>query len=239
MVDELSLAPDVVSAQLASAVDPWLERRRHSWGASEIPALLLAYDRREEEAASARRYHLDDSGISRAGVPRIVARKAGLLAAKAGSRAMRAGAERERELIDRWSSAAGFDDVRLESAAPREWYPLVDRHCHRLAATPDAWCRGPSGELIIVEAKCTAGHHSHVEWYWRVQLQAQIACTSAAAGVLVCGRGWVMGSDSEPIGWIVERDDAEIERIRAVAIKAWADVERLREGADNEVHRYQ
>jgi hypothetical protein len=37
-----------------------------------------------------------------------------------------------------------------------------------------------------------------------------------------------MGSDSEPVGWIVERDDAEIERIRAVAIKAWADVERLR-----------
>jgi hypothetical protein len=237
MTDELSLDVATVAQQLADASaaadaarDPWLVRREHGWGASEIAALLLAYDPIDVELRTARQYHLDDAAIGRLGVPRTVARKARLARARPQTATMRAGHELERELVARWAAQSGYDDVQHADAAPREWYPLVDRECPRLTATPDAWCRGPCGELIAVEAKCTREHPGHaLPWYWRVQVQAQIAVMSAAAGCLVCGPGWIVGSGAEPVSWLVERDDAEIERIRRVVVVAWDAVERLRE----------
>lgn len=224
--DALSLAPDVVAAQTATvARDPWLARRLHGWGASEVAALLLAYDPRDVEIRTAYVRHGHEAAIGRAGFPRIVCRKAGLLTYPKHT----GGGERERELVERWAREAGYDAVQHASAAPREWMPLVDRECPLVTATPDGWCRGPSDELIAVEAKCLPkSPPSVLPWYWRVQLQAQIACMAAEAGVLVCGPRWVLGSDEAPVSWLVERDDEEIARIRRVAVRAWDDVERLR-----------
>ncbi|MBK8260184.1 MAG: hypothetical protein IPK80_02470 [Nannocystis sp.] len=231
MGDALSLDHETVAAQTAVVVaDPWLARRRHGWGASEVPALLLAYDHRDDEARTARRYHLEDAEVTRRGnVPRIVARKAGLLASVRLSRAMSEGARRERELVETWARECGFDGVTMADAMPREFLPLRDDECPRLTATPDAWCRGPSDELIAVEAKCTFDHPSECAWYWRAQTQAQMACMSAAAAVLVCGPGWVRGEDTRPVSWLIERDEREIARIRDVCVRAWADVERVRQ----------
>jgi hypothetical protein len=125
---------------------------------------------------------------------------------------MAVGSERERELVARAEAGLAMGPIAHADLAPREFYPLVDRECPVLTATPDGWCRGPSDE----------------PWYWRVQLQAQIACMAAEAGALVCGPGWIVGSEADPIWWLVERDDVEIARIRRVAVRAWDDVERLR-----------
>jgi len=229
--DGLALDADTVAAQLAdrTAVDPWLARRAYGWGASEVAALLLAYDPRDEETRAARRYHLVDAGIGRHGVPRLVARKAGLAVGRRQSSAMRVGQLREAELLAHSEVASVYGAIVPADAAPREWYPLVDRECPELTATPDGWCRGPSGELIAAEAKCTRDHPGReLPWYWRVQLQAQIACMAAAAGLLVCGPGWVTGADTSPAWWLVERDAEEIDRVRRVARRAWEDVERIR-----------
>jgi hypothetical protein len=229
-VDELSLDAETVATQAATVQrDPWLARRLHGWGASEVAALLLAYDPRDEEARTARRYHHDDAEHGRAGVPRLVARKAGLLAGRRQSSAMAVGSQRERELVARAEALIAIGPIAHADCAPREFYPLVDRECPVLTATPDGWCRGPSDELIAVEAKCTREHPGVViPWYWRSQLQAQIACMSAEAGILVCGPGWVVGSNTSPMWWMLERNDDEIARIRRVAVRAWVDVERLR-----------
>lgn len=231
-MDDLSLDLDTVAAQAASvsrARDPWLERRNGGWGASEIASLLLAYDRSESEWRDARQYHRDDAAISRWGVPLIVARKAGLSAKKKASRVMQRGNDLERTLIETWARESGYDGVQHADDAPREWYPLVDRTCPVLTATPDAWCRGPSGELLVVEAKCTTDYPRGLAWYWRVQVSAQIAVEAASAGVLVCGPGWIFDSHAAPIGWFVERDEREIARVRDVAVFAWAVVQALKE----------
>ena len=230
MTDALSLDAETVAAQSATvARDPWLARRLHGWGASEVAALLLAYDPRDAEARTARRYHHEDAEHGRARVPRIVARKAGLLAGRRQSSAMAVGSQRERELVALAEAELAMGAITHADCVPREFFPLVDRECPVLTATPDGWCRGPSDELIAVEAKCTRDHPGlALPWYWRVQLQAQIACMAAEAGALVCGPGWIAGAETTPIWWLVERDDDEIARIRRVAVRAWDDVERLR-----------
>ena len=233
MTDALSLDLDTLAAQTATITrDPWLVRRSYGWGASEVAALLLAYDPREDEIASARVYHREDAAVGRSGVPRCVARKAGLLASRRSSRSMAVGSEREAELLERWAADAG-ERVWLADEAPREWYPLVDRECPELTATPDAWTRGPSDELLVVEAKCTADFPTELPWYWRVQVSAQIATMAAAAGYVVCGRGWITGASTVPIAWLVERDEDEIARVRRVARIAWAEVLRLRAAKGN------
>jgi hypothetical protein len=237
VTDALSLDLETVASQVAgrAAVDPWLERRMLGWGASEIPALLLAYDRRPDEVATARRYHLDAAAVGRWGVPRIVAQKAGLAARGRQTRTMSIGQELERELVETWAKTCGYDRVTHADAAPRESMPWTDRECWALTATPDAWCRGPSGELIAVEAKCTTDYPQQLAWYWRAQLLAQLAVMSAAAGALVCGPGWIFSSKitasqrAAPISWLVERDEAEIARIRDVARFGWAVVQSLKE----------
>lgn len=231
MTDDLSLDLATTDAQAAEAAeaarDPWLVRRSYGWGASEVASLLLAYDPREDEIATARVYHREEADAGRHGVPRIVARKAGLAAPRARSRAMRVGSDRERDLLLRWAEESG-ETVYLADHAPREWYPLVDRECPELTATPDAWMRGPSDELVIVEGKCTADFPAALPWYWRVQGSAQIAAMAAAATMVVCGRGWITGADTSPIAWLIERDEDEIARIRRVARLAWEDVKRMR-----------
>lgn len=232
MTDALSLDLETVAAQTATVErDPWLVRRMAGWGASEIPALLLAYDRTDAEARTARRYHLDAAAVGRWGVPRIVAQKAGLAARDRTSRTMSIGAARERELIAAWAASSGYDGVTHADSAPREWYPLIDRACPSLTATPDAWCRGPSGELIAVEGKCTTDCPSTLAWYWRVQVSAQLAAMSAAAGIVVCGPGWIFGSYAAPLSWLIERDEREVARVRDVARFAWGVVTALRERA--------
>ena len=225
---ELSLDPETVAAQCAEAKparDPWLVRRDHTWGASDVPALLLAYDPRPEEVATARAYHRDEAEHGRHGMPRIVARKAGLTAGKRASNAMQLGTDREEELLALWASRAGME--RVYQPEPRCCLPYVDRLCSVLAVTPDHFAIDDFGLDVTVEAKCSfdrADRGPH--WFWAAQVQAQIATCAVSYGVVVVGPGWARDADMRdaPVVHVVMPDTQEQARIRRVCLRAWEDV---------------
>lgn len=233
MTDALSLDIDTVAAQCADAKpprDPWLVRRDFTWGASDVPALLLAYDPRPHEVATARAYHREDAEHGRHGVPRIVARKAGLTGAKTVSSAMALGTAREAELLALWASRAGMERVYLPG--PRCLLPYVDRHCHVCAVTPDHFAIDDFGLDLVVEAKCTfdrADKGPH--WFWDAQVQAQIAACAVSYGVVVVGPGWARDAElrDAPVAHVVMPDEAAQARIRRALTRAWEDVVRVKE----------
>lgn len=243
MTDDLSLAPEVVSAQSAAVRyvhgDPWLARRARRMGASDVPALLLAYDPRPEEVSAARRYHLDAAEIvqtRRGPMPLLVARKAGLRKPQASSAAMRRGQTREVELLRRWSVGATEildGSLVLASEMPRWARHVIDHDCDALAATLDAYALDVLGEAIVLEAKCPRDLPDALPWYWRAQMQAQLAATGAGLDVCVVGPGWGAGDDGggEPVSWMVERAEDEIARIREVCRRGAADLARAMEDA--------
>lgn len=233
----------------APITDPWLSRRGCGFGASDVPVLLAAMSiapldllpkYAQARAKVTNRTH---------GVARIFAEKAGLVAPLASGPAAAQGTRHEERLLLTWQTLLtrrqwyGQHErllvpgtLALASAAPREWYPLVDRHCPALTCTPDAWMRDALDGLVKVEAKCTTRETREARWSWRVQVQAQLAVSGADSGVIVCGDGWAASWRSEnaegPSGpirsWPVLRDDAEIARIRAAVSEGWAIVERLK-----------
>jgi hypothetical protein len=229
--DALSLDHETVAAQTATVVadtprSQWLARRKRGWGASEVPALLLAYSTRDDEWRTAYKKHQHLAEHGRHGVPRVIARKAGLAAHDRPT----GGGEREAELIRRWGDESALVVRTAVDMDIGELFPLHDPECVRLLCTPDGWCRGPSDELMSVEAKCLPGNPpAECPWFWRAQVQSQLAVQGLDAGFLVCGPGWVLGSNEQPISWLIERDEQEIARIRDVCVRAWADVERVRQ----------
>lgn len=238
---DLSLDHDTVAAQLADkpARDQWLQRRDFTWGASDVPALLLAYDPRPDEERSALGHHREAAAhaqklkISR-GFPLCVERKA-LRRDKAASRSMSAGKVREPLLFELWKERCGPDYYGFTHASevPHEWLPLVDRECTSMSVTPDAWCRHVVTDgLVKAELKCSF-EEAAPEWHWYhdAQLQAQIAACSAESGVLVLGPGWADPNRellAPPRFREVQRDEEAIARIRHVCTRAWADVEEIR-----------
>ena len=228
MTDALSLDLETVAAQCAEAKparDPWLQRRDHTWGASDVPALLLAYDPRPTELATARKYHLEDAEVGRYGFPRIVAHKAGLSSAKRMSSAMQLGTDREAELLALWASRAGME--RVYRPEPRCCLPYVDRLCAALAVTPDHFAIDDFGLDVAVEAKCTfdrADRGPH--WFWDAQVQAQIATCAVSYGVVIVGPGWARDAElrDAPVAHVVMPNTQEQTRIRRVLSRAWEDV---------------
>jgi hypothetical protein len=68
-------------------------------------------------------------------------------------------------------------------------------------------------------------------------VQAQLAVSGADYGLLVCGEMWSAwhGNDGRVRVWLVERDEAQIDAIRAAVRDGWAAVEAARAGAAKEV----
>lgn len=218
----------------ASPRAAWLARRRHAWGASEVPALLLAYHYDEGtrialEPVTTKELFKAAGGSGKGGLgpPRVVARKAGLLSSR--ERKGPHGGEREGELLATWSLMSGHPVRRVEGD-PMLWdlSPTRDRQCAALAASVDAFAT-IGGKRVIVEAKCWARGVREPMWWWVVQVQAQLACTGYERAIIVCGQGWAIpGVTTEPIWWEVERDESAIAVIREVCTRAWAVVEALR-----------
>lgn len=242
-MDDLSLAPDVVDAQVAEVrhqhADPWLARRARRMGASDVPALLIAYDPRPDEVATARRYHLDAARIVRTvrgPMPLVIARKAGLRRPQASSLTMQRGQRREVELLRRW--AAGPCEILDDSLVLAHEMPpwarhVIDHDCDALAATLDAHAIDVTGQWVPVEAKCPRGSVEAPPWYWRAQVQAQMAVVGCPAGVLVVGQGWGACDEGggKIVSWVLERSDDEIARIREACRRGAADLARAKEGA--------
>ena len=241
------------AAPVAEPADPWLRRRAHAFGASEAGALLILAGHRHPEDAP--RWVAELARPIRVGlggrwvqVPRLIARKAGLAAPAKRTPAMDRGIELERELFVRavrlmvrgaLRGGGGLLDprsMRHAASVPREWLPLVDRECPRLAATPDAWARDILDRHVAVELKTNVRPIVDLPWHYRAQVLVQCSTMAAESGCLIAGQGWALPRDDGPDGptgplaaWDVERDEVEIERIRAAARSAWDRVEELRE----------
>ncbi len=207
-------------------LDPWLERRGLHFGASEIAALMIALGRRE--AIGVPKYMAENAR-------KLLAVKAGLRRPSKVGRAAREGTRSERALVDTF--ARGECDVRQmlvsvthADAAPRSFWPLVDRHCPRLSCTPDGWCRDVAGCDVLLEAKCTTSPLAAPHWYWTIQVQAGLAVSSCEWGVIVIGDEWA--ADWKQPGrvhaHVVERDEALIAEIRGAVVEGWQRVEALR-----------
>jgi hypothetical protein len=208
--------------------DPWLARRMASFGASEVPALLIALGM-EQPYPNTPRYVLD---LAR----RIFAVKAGLRKPAKAGQAAQLGTEAELPLIQAWNErpTPGYPrPVVPAGVMPREFLPLLDREVPRLSCTPDGWARH-FGALVLVEVKCDQrGQRTEPtrEWVW--QVQAQLAVTGSETGLLLYGPGWAGWGEQRrgPIApYVVERDDAMIARIREAAAEGWRRVEALKSG---------
>lgn len=218
------------AVQAKPEADPWLERRGLHFGASEIAALLIALGRRDA-----------------IGVPKYMEKNAKkLLHVKAGlrkpdkvGRAAREGSRSERALVEafRRDPACPVRDllasVTHADAAPKSFWPLVDRHCPRLSCTPDGWCRDLFGADVLLEAKCTTEPLGTPHWYWTIQVQAGLAVSSCAWGVIVIGDCWAADwKQPGPVhAHVIERDEAVIAEIRSAVVDGWQRVEALRSGA--------
>ncbi len=251
---DLALDMATVDGQLAEAAeaavvspptDPWLARRALGFGASDMPALLLALGAVPVGVYSPK-YIADRAKTTRNtfGLPRIIAEKAGLVEPKAAGTAAGVGSRRERELLAAWRDLLArrcYYDEAVESLLLAETvthadtvlrccWPMVDRHAPVLTATLDAWCRDGIDSDVVVELKCSATPRPEMPWHWRAQVIAQLAVTGADYGVLVCGEEWAAwhGNSGMIRAWRVERDDVEIEAVRKAARLGWSMVEEAR-----------
>jgi len=236
----LDMSTDALYAPTATVekpTDPWLVRRKHSFGGSDLAALFVLLGLRESSSVPG--YIADAAKVMRKSGrlgPRLILEKAGFAKPYAGNESMRIGSAREPELLAAWTSTLATSMVDTTtvvpaSAVPRECYPWVDRECPRLAVTPDAWCRDVWSSLLTVELKCSRYYESALPWYWRVQAMSQIAVMGASGGFVVLGRGWSRAEDymGEVTHWEIERNESEIDEIRDAVVKGWEMVERLRE----------
>lgn len=230
--------------------DPWHERRSLAIGGSEVGALMVAYGL-APLGADLPRWLLEEYVVpyKALGVPKLLAQKAGLRARPkgGGQKVKDAGSELERELLAQYRATLAKHrldprSIRHADTLPKQFFPLVDRHCHALAVTPDAWARARDGELTMIELKTTYHPLKVVRppWHYVCQLQAEIAACSARYGLLVIGEGWIQpeasaGGASRSRGPIrafaFERDEQLIHLVRTVAAEAWSVVERLRDVA--------
>lgn len=219
--------------------DPWLRRRTHAWGGSEVAPLLTAYGLAPLDATSPRWVTEQAEHYKRLGIPKLIAWKSGLRARPKGDVvSMSRGNDREKELFDRYRLGLARRRVdprsmRYADRFPREWFPLVDRRSHRLAVTPDAVARDHQGGLVAIELKCTFKECSALPWHYRAQLEAEMATMEAVGGLLVVGERWV--DDTSPDGPIrafaVRPDPQFAELLRLVCIEAWHVVTELRDVA--------
>ncbi len=224
-----ALDMSVEALEMPSAVeapaDPWLARRLLTFGASEVPALLIALGI-EAPTATTPRYVRELAG-------KLFSVKAGLRKpGKAGSAAQR-GNDAEAELVSLFNADpfSGWPAVHHSSIVPRDWFPLVDRHSPKLSATPDAWC-WLNGACVNVQVKTDVhGRHTEPTREWFLQVQAEMAVTGSPVTMVLYGPGWASWNErdrQEPVPFTVERDEQEIERIRQAAMRGWERVEALR-----------
>lgn len=214
----------------AANADPWLERRKLAIGASELAMLFVALGRATPAEVAALPKYL------REGAETFLRRKAFPRRSKSAGSAASRGQQAERPVLALWAKSdcpirAQLASVTHADAAPKSWFPLVDRHCPSLAVTPDGWAIDIFGDDVGLEVKTTVEPIGHTPWWWLAQVQAQNAVGSYAWSVIVVGEGWAHWQAHRrqpPRAIRVEPDPHYIERIRAACRDGWARVEEMR-----------
>ena len=252
--DDLSCSLDVLDAQLADvpsrAADgsprgAWLARRSRRLGASEVAVAMACLGDLDVGRLTKAQQH-EAAKIVKGpgrGLPRLVARKAGLL------REPKARADvdgyREAELVEAFrAEVAGAtgklgridpESIRHSSELPHELWPLIDHDCHELAVSLDAWGREHfGGPLVVADCKRTGPRFDVPRDSWQWQIAAQCAAARAAWGVLVCGINWATSATATcPVEcFVVEPTQSEIDRVRDTARRFMREVERAAELVD-------
>ncbi len=237
--DSLAMDIETMDAQAAeprvrAPLSAWHQRRALGFGASDVPALLLAFGLRDASKATKR--CRANAAIVRGslGAPRIIAEKAGVKRPLAHP----GGGKREGELVRAWAAGLTAADPFIASSLVHYDEPeetkatLVDPECPRLAVSLDARIREMFKTLGVVEAKCgdTDTNDGVCPWQWGDQVQAQLAATGLSWGVAVQGVGWAY-RDGPIRWWLIERDDAVIAEIRGAVVRAWSMVEDVKQQA--------
>lgn len=240
VTDAISCDPAAMVADLAApARDPWLERRKLVWGASEMPILFAARGWLSAEALTqAQRDEMELAKVGAArGVPKYLARKAGLMRDRKGQ-SQEHTARVEQELLSVWKRTYADhygvepESVRHASEWPIEWQPMPDRECEFLGATWDAYGRDMyDGSIVGIELKAPPTFEAWGKWglRWSAQVHAQNGVLGYARSLVVVGNGWAIQDAAGPVTTHeVMRDEREIERCRDAARDAMAAVVRLR-----------
>lgn len=232
--------------EIAAPEDPWLLRRKGAWGASEVPALLVALGRRDGSTGTKRmRDHAKRIHTKLGDYPRMVLEKAGARAALSHA----GGGDRERELVATWARL-GAKCAPFELDASSVWHrddetptarwmaalhPLVDRRCVNLAVTLDAACFDQYGDRGVIEAKCGdfAGHPHYLHerglpWFLGTQAVSQMAATDCGFGLVLIGEGWAYREQGAISAWPVQRDESLVDEIRAACVDGWAMVQEVK-----------
>jgi len=235
--------------------DPWLTRRRLTFGASDAAALMIAVGRRP--AADFPRWVQDAARpIAPWKQPRLFVEKAGLVGPLKRSRPSELGLERERELVRTWSAlvargVAGPDAELIDPASivyvpdviPQELLPFVNRYATALSCSPDMLVRNVLGVLGVADAKCNtddyAERYGGAPPHYGLQLQVQMDTCAGEFGLVIEGSGWGAEwrdhDDGSPCGpvrtWPVEKDDAVIAELREAGEEGAERVCALREEA--------
>jgi predicted phage-related endonuclease len=236
--------------------EAWLSRRALGFGASDVPVLLIAAGLRSGDDApkyitERTRHVVVGGGIEGPELAvRLYAEKAGIVRPLKAGRAAAIGTKRERELLAAWRERLEHgqfycdeerqiitSSVRHADVAMRCAMPWVDRHCPRLVATLDGWAEDILDDEVVLECKCTASERRELPWIWEVQVQAQLAVSGGAWGLVICGELWAAEWVDVPgpiRAWPVQRDEKVIADIRGAVERGWLEVERLRAAAEKE-----
>ncbi len=214
----------------------WHRRRALTFGASEVPSLLIAFGLRD--GAKATKRCRDNAAIVRGslGVPRIIAEKAGVKRPLSHP----GGGTREGELVRKWAARLGPSDPYVASSLVHYDEPeetkatLVDATCPRLAVSLDGRIREMFGSLGVVEAKegDVDTRDGVCPWQWDTQVQSQLAASELGWGVAVQGVGWAYRNDDLIRWWHIERDETAIAEIRSAVTRAWAMVDETKAKAE-------
>lgn len=219
-------------------VGGWLGRRQRGIGASEVAVCgVIAGD---IHPASVPKTHAAMADIMKrgagAGLPRLVAEKAGLASARRGSEVPSDYLEHELlEAFRPMCPALGLDGRSLthSSAAPTEWYPLVCRDVPRLLCSPDGWARDDFGDLVTVDWKRSTKHGPSAQSLerWRWQIVAQCMTTGASYGFDVVGIGWVEAkAPGGPVeAYKIEPTDEDFALVKKWVTHVWSMVESAKE----------
>lgn len=125
-------------------------------------------------------------------------------------------------------------------ALPDEWSPLFDRFSP-IVYRPDAWARTWSGDYVDISIKCARYGYGkpawwngidEVPWYYAAQIDGGFACLrkSVRRAFFLVGCGWNRDegdprSDGPLLALPYWRADRNVDVVRDVARKAWAQVE--------------
>lgn len=230
-----------VGFDLSTPRGRWLARRGETWGASELAPLLLSMGLAPANHGAPAWVVLQAEHYSALGIPKLIAWKAGLRARpNQDNSATKGGRDLERAVFEEWKRTDGPAYARKRglhhaSAAPQQWFPLVDRYCPSIAVTPDAWgfCCDDAESHVSVEVKCTRKRMPEPPWAYVQQNRSQSDAMGATHGFLVVGELWLW-PEAPPgaqqiLTFRIERDELDTRRRYAAATEALWLVAQLRE----------